>query len=76
MKQKLIKALLSIAAATLFITGCRKRDAVEADNFVVFESAAQGMTAAEKSITVRLKLSRNTDRENAETFNQNEQGEA
>ena len=76
MKQKLTKALLSIAAATLFITGCRKRDAIEADNFVVFESTAQGMTAAENSINVRLKLSRNTDRDIAVTINLNEQGVA
>ncbi len=76
MKQKLTKALFSIAAATLFITGCRKRDAVEADNFVVFESTAQGMTAAENSINVRLKLSRNTDRDIAVTINLNELGVA
>ncbi|HRE39635.1 MAG TPA: HmuY family protein, partial [Chitinophagaceae bacterium] len=76
MKQKLTIALLGIAAVTLFITGCRKRDAIEADNFVAFETAAQGMTAAENSITVRLELSRNTDRDIAVTINLNEMGVA
>ncbi len=40
----------------LLIASCRKRDALTADNYVVFETAGQGITAAETAITVRLKL--------------------
>ncbi|MBP6589038.1 MAG: HmuY family protein [Chitinophagaceae bacterium] len=49
----LIPALLFMM---LLIASCRKRDGLTADNYVVFETAAQGITAAETSITVRLKL--------------------
>ena len=49
----LIPALLFML---LLIASCRKRDGLTADNYVVFETAAQGITAAETSITVRLKL--------------------
>lgn len=76
MKQKLTKVLFIIATATFLITGCRKREAMEADNFVVFESTAQGITAAENSINVRLKLSRNTDRDITVTIHLNEDGVA
>lgn len=51
------------AALLLAGTGCRKRDAAAADNFVAFESAAQGIPASENSITVHLDLSRRADAE-------------
>lgn len=58
MKQKLIFLVLPLVLLLLVVTGCRKRTAELADNYVVFESAAQGITAAESAITVRLELSR------------------
>lgn len=60
MKQKLVLPFLLIAGL-LLVTGCRKRSADLPDNYVVFETAEQGLTAAENSIVVRLKLSRQTD---------------
>ena len=52
-------AVLMIVA--LFVTGCRKRDAAElADNLVYFEYASQGVEESSSSITVKLKLVRPT----------------
>lgn len=74
MKQKFIQAF-GIALSVLALTsGCRKRDAVLADNLVVFETTAQGITASENSITVRVTLSRSTDRDIPVTINLTEQG--
>ena len=58
MKQKLFSLLLPVILLLLITAGCRKRNAELVDNYVVFESAAQGITAAETGITVRLELSR------------------
>lgn len=63
MKQKLIYYSVVALAAISLATACRKRDAVAADNLVVFETAAQGITASENSINVRLILSRPADRD-------------
>ncbi|MBE2230644.1 MAG: hypothetical protein IAE96_08380 [Chitinophagaceae bacterium] len=60
MKQKLVLPFLLIAGL-LLAAGCRKRSADLPDNYVVFETAEQGLTAAENSMTVRLKLSRQAD---------------
>ncbi|RYY68825.1 MAG: hypothetical protein EOO13_11260 [Chitinophagaceae bacterium] len=53
-----IGRMMMIAIATvLFISSCRKKDDVSApDIFANFESNAQGITAAENSITIKLKL--------------------
>lgn len=63
MKQKSISVFGIILSLLVLVTGCRKRDAELADNLVVFETATQGINAAETAITVRLKLSRSTDRD-------------
>jgi hypothetical protein len=55
--------VLSLAAIILF-GACRKRaDISLPDNLVVFTSTEQGLTAAENSITVKVKLSRGTDKD-------------
>ncbi|MBL7739030.1 MAG: HmuY family protein [Chitinophagaceae bacterium] len=74
MKQKLLYAVAITFGAIFLITGCRKRDAVAADNLVIFETAAQGITATESSIIVRVTLSRPTDRDIPVTINLAEQG--
>ena len=58
----------------LLIASCRKRDALMADNYVVFETAGQGITAAETAITVRLKLAIHADREIPVTIDLSETG--
>lgn len=58
----------------LLIASCRKRDALTADNYVVFETAGQGITAAETAITVRLKLAIHADREIPVNINLSETG--
>jgi hypothetical protein len=45
----------------LFLTACRKRDALLPDNLVNFETTSQGITATENSISLKIKLSRSTD---------------
>jgi len=76
MKSKFIKILTAALAMIILVTGCRKRDAMLADNLVVFETAAQGINASENAITVRLTLSRGTDRDIPLTVNLTEQGVA
>lgn len=61
MKQKLTILTLLTAGVLILGTGCRKRSADLPDMYVVFESSEQGITAAESTINVRIKLSRVTD---------------
>lgn len=61
MKQKLQLIALLFTGVLILTTGCRKRSADLPDVYVAFESSEQGITAAESTITVKLKLSRNTD---------------
>lgn len=54
-KKWFIKGLFGLMALSL-LAACRKRDALPPDNYVVFETAAQGITSSETSIVVKLKL--------------------
>lgn len=56
----LTKATLLLTATAILFTACRKKDSdlQEMDNLVNFEVTAQGISAAESSIQVKLKLSR------------------
>ena len=74
MKQKFISISVAFLSLLLLVAGCRKRDADLADNLVVFETSAQGITASENSITVKLKLVRGTDRDIPVTINLVEEG--
>ncbi len=74
MKKEFIKILTAALVMIILVTGCRKRDAMLADNLVVFETAAQGINASENAITVRLTLSRSTDRDIPLTINLTELG--
>lgn len=44
-----------LLASLLMMMACRKRDAGLPDNYVVFESSAQGIAAAEPGITVKVR---------------------
>lgn len=57
---KLIGVILSVS---ILFSACRKKDALLPDNYVSFETDSQGISAGENSLTIRLKLSRNTDKE-------------
>lgn len=71
---KIRTAFFSVATV-LLIGGCRKReDLALPDNYVVFESNAQGITESENSIVVKVKLSRGTDKEIPLTINLTPQG--
>jgi HmuY protein len=74
-KMNVRKYIVLLTVATLFVIGCRKRDTAElADNLVNFEAATQGITAAEDSIIVKVKLVRGTDRDIPVTLNLTEKG--
>ncbi len=61
-KQITMKTIILLLSAVGLLTACRKREGLSlADNFVVFESNAQGLGATESSIEVKMKLSRGTD---------------
>lgn len=74
MEKKLPTAMLALAVLLVLASGCRKRDAMEMDNYVVFESAAQGIPATESSLTVRIKLLRHTDTDIPVTISLDELG--
>ncbi|HRO69457.1 MAG TPA: hypothetical protein PK951_03725, partial [Chitinophagaceae bacterium] len=57
---KLIGVIFSVS---ILFSACRKKDALLPDNYVSFETDSQGLSAGENSITVKLKLSRNTDKD-------------
>src|SRR5690606_16169400 len=57
------RSILLGLAVLVLATGCRKRDAVLADNLVNFQTDAQGLTENESSIEIRLTLTRGTDRD-------------
>ena len=63
MKLTLTKALLVFSALFLLTTACRKKDAPLPDNLAQFETTEQGMDAATTSITVKIKLTRATDKD-------------
>jgi len=50
-----LKRIGIIVTTVILLAACRKRDAGLPENYVVFESSAQGITAAETTITVKLK---------------------
>ncbi len=58
-----IKWVGIIVSIALLFSACRKRDAMLPDNLVAFETTELGMPAGESSLVIKLKLSRNTDRE-------------
>ncbi len=47
----------------IFISGCRKRDAPLPDNLIQFETNEQGLAANSSTLTVKLKLTRATDKD-------------
>lgn len=63
MKQTLMKAIFLFSAVLLLTTACRKKDAPLPDNVAQFETGEQGLTGETNSITVKIKLSRATDRD-------------
>lgn len=72
--KNLVRTALVLSFTALLFTACRKRDAVLPDNYVVFETAAQGIAAAENTITVKVKLSRGVSADVPVVINLAEQG--
>lgn len=76
MKRNLTKLILFSTVMMLLAAGCRKRDALQADNYVVFETASQAINALENRMTIRLKLAMHTGQDLPVTINLNELGVA
>lgn len=74
-KMNTIRPIAALLIAAIFITGCRKRDAAElADNLVYFEYASQGIEEANNTLTIKLKLVRPTDKDVPVVINLTETG--
>jgi hypothetical protein len=56
--QNILRTGIALSLTLLIAASCRKRDAGLPDNYVVFETASQGITAAENSVTVKVKTQR------------------
>lgn len=69
MTQLLRKGIVLALSIIVLVTGCRKRDALMADNLVNFQTDSQGIAENENSVLVTLKLSRSTDRDVPVTIN-------
>jgi hypothetical protein len=74
MKQQLKQGIMIGLSMIIFITSCRKRDALLADNLVDFETTEQGITAAENSIAIKVTLERPVNNDIPVTINLTEQG--
>ncbi|MEI9945595.1 MAG: HmuY family protein [Chitinophagaceae bacterium] len=73
----ILKLTVFSLAAFILLGGCRKREGFSlADNYIVFTSNAQGISEAETSITIKLKLVRGVDNDIPVVIKITEQGAA
>jgi HmuY protein len=70
----LMRNVFILSMMVLVFVSCRKREAELPDNYAVFETSAQGISANESSITVKVKLSRGVNADVPVIINVNEQG--
>jgi hypothetical protein len=69
-KTNITRAGLVLLSAVIVLSACRKRPDVSLpDNLVTFETSAQGLSSSENSISVKVKLSRGTDKDIPVTIN-------
>ena len=75
-RKNLMRIGTVLSLTILFISSCRKRDALPPDNYVVFEVASQGVAAAENSVIIRVKSQRGVTSDVPVVINLTEQGVA
>ena len=63
-----------LSLSVLIFMSCRKRDALPPDNYVVFETASQGVAAAENSVIIKVKTQRGVSADVPVVINVTEQG--
>ena len=73
-KKNLMRIGIVLSLTLLFVSSCRKRDALPPDNYVVFENSSQGVAAAESSIIVKVKTQRGVSADIPVLINLTEQG--
>src|SRR6218665_2388660 len=76
MKMRITKALVLVTLIGLVFTACRKKDAVDPDVLVNFETNAQGLSATEDSIFIKVKLTSAATSDIPVVVNLTEQGVA
>ena len=69
-----IRSGFVLSMMILVLVSCRKREAELPDSYAVFETSAQGISANETSITVKVKLSRGVNADVPVLINLNELG--
>lgn len=72
--KRIIRNGFILSMMVLVLASCRKREAELPDNYAVFETSAQGISANETSITVKVKLSRGVNGNVPVIINVTEQG--
>ena len=73
-KNNLMRIGIVLSLTVLFISSCRKRDALPPDNYVVFESSSQGVAAAETAVIVKVKTQMGVSGDIPVVINLTEQG--
>lgn len=77
LRGNILKLMVFTFAALVLFGACRKRDGFALpDNYIVFTSDAQGISETETSITVKVKLTRGTDKDIPVAIKITEQGAA
>ncbi len=72
--KNLLRKGIVLSLAFLLFAACRKKEAELPDNYAVFETSSQGISAAENTITVKVKLSRGVNGDVPVVINLAEQG--
>src|SRR5688572_29106220 len=72
--KRIIRTGFVLSIMLLVFVSCRKREAELPDNYAVFESSAQGISASETSVLIKVKLSRGANADVPVVINIAEQG--
>lgn len=77
LRGNILKLTFFLIGAIVLFGACRKREGLSLpDNYIVFNTDAQGINESESSITVTVKLSRGTDKDIPVVIHITEQGAA
>lgn len=74
MRNRIRTTLAIITILAILAPGCRKRDAMDAENYIVFETSAQGLAASETSMLVKVKARTGVNADVPVVINLNESG--
>src|SRR5688572_8201688 len=72
--KRIVRNGVILSMMALVFVSCRKREADLPDNYAIFENSAQGITANETSVSVKVKISRGVNADVPVVINIAEQG--